>query len=479
MRPRPEKKKSRLLRLAALLPLMACTLVSPGRSAAFEMEMGSVTVADTFTTPVWTVVTFIQPFTSTPVVAALPTDDGGDPATIRIRNVTSTGFEIVQVEPNANDGPHFAMTTAYVAVETGSHVLPDGNRLIVLEHTTTSFANRLIGTTWDTVPFPDFFVGTPALLAAIQTTANESQTPPGTSSVPFMDVGLRNVSTTSFRVTLERAESTAGTVTVPERIGIIAVENAVNLSFTDALGSTVQLQSLRTGNNIRGWDNGCYTNNYGAPFAATPLAVASLNTRGGNNGGWVRRCSQGAAALGLTTDEDIDNDAERSHQPERAGIIAASVAFHVDFDVSLLVSKLYNLLADPFNGVVNPKSIPNADIQYTIGVVNQGAGSPDADTLVITDDVGPDIRLCVSILCQAGGPVVFDDSSSPLPPGVTLGPVAYSNDGGTSYTYSPIPDADGFDNAVDAVQITMSGTMSGVAPAGAPSFELRMVARVN
>ena len=80
---------------------------------------------------------------------------------------------------------------------------------------------------------------------------------------------------------------------------------------------------------------------------------------------------------------------------------------------------------------------------------------------------------------RAGGPVIFDDSGSPVPSGLSLGTVEYSNNGGSTYTYVPIPDADGFDDAVDAIRITMSGTMAALDPAGAPSFELRLTARVN
>ena len=75
------------------------------------MEMNSVTVDDTLTVAAWTSVTFLQPFDSPPLVFALPTNDGSDPATLRIRNVTATGFEIVQTEPSGNDGPHAAMTS--------------------------------------------------------------------------------------------------------------------------------------------------------------------------------------------------------------------------------------------------------------------------------------------------------------------------------------------------------------------------------
>ena len=367
--------------------LAGCAWLCAGQVSAFEMEMGSVTVQDTFTTPAWTSVTFQQPFAARPVVVALPTTDGGDPATVRIRNVTSTGFEVLQVEPNANDGPHVAMPTAYLAVETGNHLLPGGERVIALERSTTSFANRFISTTWDTVAFPSTFIGTPAIVAQIQTMANESQSPPGNSSVPFMDVGIQNVNSGSMQVTLERAESIAGAVNVSERIGIVAIQSATNFTFTDALSNSVQLQSLLTPANIRGYSDGCFANSYSSPFASTPLAVASTNTRSGNNGGWVRRCSTSGTALGLTVDEDIDNDSERNHTGESAGIIAASRAFHANFDVDLLVSKNVSTQADPFNGGTNPKAIPNADVEYRIGVTNRGSASPDIDTVTITDDI--------------------------------------------------------------------------------------------
>ena len=201
--------------------------------------------------------------------------------------------------------------------------------------------------------------------------------------------------------------------------------------------------------------------------------------RDGGDGGWVRRCSESSSSLGLTFDEDIDNDAERGHTTEAAGIIAASTAFHANFDVDLLVSKNMSTQSDPLNGSSNPKAIPGADVEYTIGVENYGSTSPDLDTLIITDDVPGDMRLCVTAACLAGGPVIFDDSGSPVAPGVSLGAIEYSDDGGASFVYTPVPDPDGFDDAVDAVRITMNGTMASFDTAGAPSFELRLAARVD
>ncbi|MGI9270378.1 MAG: hypothetical protein ACR2QT_01285 [Woeseiaceae bacterium] len=458
---------------------LTATLFIGGRAAAFEMEMGAVTVQDTFTVPAWTNVTFIQAFDSVPLVFALPTTDGGDPATLRIRNVSTTGFEIAQVEPSANDGPHVAMPTAYLAIEPGDHRLPDGTHIAAFEHSTTSFVNRFISNTWDVVGYPSAFGASPAVLASIQTMANESGTPPGTSSVPFMDVAIQNVSTSTMQVSLERAESVAGVVAFSERIGLLVVDNLANVSFVDSLGVAAQLQSLATPVNIQGYSNGCYSNSYAAAFSATPLAVASATSRQGNNGGWLRRCSQSNSALGLTVDEDIDNDSERSHISESAGIVATSVAFHANFDVELTVAKNVVSISDPINGTTEQRSIPEATMGYTISVENRGSISPDPGTVVVSEDVPTDLSLCVSATCQAGGPVVLDTSASPVPPGISLGSVEYSNNGGLSYVYVPIPDATGFDDAVDAIRITLAGTLASIDPAGAPSFELRLAARVD
>jgi len=463
-------------RLQWLWPLLACTLA--GHARAFEMEMSTVTVDDTFAVPSWTTVTFLQPFAITPLVFVLPTTDGSDPATLRIRNVTTSGFQVVQTEPPANDGPHVAMPTAYLAIEPGDHVLPDGSRVLAFDHLTTSFANRLLSTSWDSLVFPTPFSSAPAMLGSIQTTNNESGSPPRASSVPFMETGLRNITPGAFQVTLERAESTAGSVTSPERIAILAIDNLANASFVDGFGTAVELQSLATASNIQGFSNGCYTNSYVNSFGTTPVAVASMNSRNGNNGGWLRRCSQSASSIGLTVDEDIDNDSERNHTSESAGVIAASTAFHVRFDVVLSVDKSVTTLSDPVNLGTDPKAVPDAVVRYTISVANNGSLSPDGDSVEITDGIPDNLALCITAACLAGGPVILDTSGSPVAPGVTIGSIEY-DDGSGTFSYPGSPDSDGFDPAIDAIRITLGGTLASVTTSGPPSFQLLFAARVE
>ena len=118
-------------------------------------------------------------------------------------------------------------------------MLPNGTRMVVLDHSTTSVVRRFGGSTWDTPGFGATFNAIPAVVTQIQTMENEEQAPPSTSSVPFLEVAVRNVGTSQLQVSLEMAETTNGSVTSSERIGLIAVESGNNFTFVDAIGNTM------------------------------------------------------------------------------------------------------------------------------------------------------------------------------------------------------------------------------------------------
>ena len=100
-------------------------------SGNWGMETAKVTLPSTSTTPEFTSVTFRQSYVRKPVVFVLPNKSGSNPAAVRIRNVTKTGFQVVQVEPAPENGTHSSMTIHYLAVEPGSHTLPNGAQLVV------------------------------------------------------------------------------------------------------------------------------------------------------------------------------------------------------------------------------------------------------------------------------------------------------------------------------------------------------------
>jgi len=146
--------------------------------------------------------------------------------------------------------------------------------------------------------------------------------------------------------------------------------------------------------------------------------------------------------------------------------------------VDLAVDKAVTTLSDPVNLGTGPKAIPEAVVRYTISVANNGSLSPDDDSVEITDDIPDNLALCISAACLAGGPVILDTSGSPVPPGVTIGSIEY-DDGSGTFSYPGSPDSDGFDPAIDAIRITLSGTLASIATGGAPSFQLQFAARID
>ncbi|NOY69782.1 MAG: hypothetical protein GXP53_09910 [Deltaproteobacteria bacterium] len=320
---------------SCFLSLFFCLLAlvsRPGTAIAGNFEVGSVALNNTLSTPSFTTVTFTNTYATTPVVFAMATSDGSQPCSIRIKNVTTTGCDMCQVEPDNQDGGHVAMTVHYLAIETGTTILPNGDSIYVTTHDTqTVQCATNVGCTagWDTVAFPG--VGsTPAVITQIQTMVNETGTPPSTTSTPWLTVAASNVTTSSVDVALERAEVATGVVSSNETIGIAVMEGGLSGTFTDGSGTTVTYESIVATSAIQGWANGCFDVSFTNTYTTTPLVMASMNSRNGNNGGWLRRCDLTTSYVGLTVDEDQYYDSDRSHILEDAGVLV----FSLNFDAS-------------------------------------------------------------------------------------------------------------------------------------------------
>ncbi len=145
------------------------------------------------------------------------------------------------------------------------------------------------------------------------------------------------------------------------------------------------------------------------------------------------------------------------------------------------------VLSDPLNNTTNPKSIPGAMQVYTLRITNQGAGSVDSNTVAIVDAVPANTALFVQDLGAAGsGPVAFTNGTptSALTyafAGLGNGgdDLEFSDNGGTSWTYTPVANASGCDPAVTHIRVRPKGTMAGASGAGNPFFEVRFSVRVN
>jgi uncharacterized repeat protein (TIGR01451 family) len=179
-------------------------------------------------------------------------------------------------------------------------------------------------------------------------------------------------------------------------------------------------------------------------------------------GGWTIRVTANEGVEGTVTDLGVGNFTVVFPQP------------------TVTMVKTSAVLSDPFNNATNPKRIPNAVVRYDISLTNSGPGTVDAGTLVITDPVPANSSMYVAT--TSGDPVVFINGVGSAASGLTYAyatHVTYSSTGAAGpWTYTPLPDVNGFDPAVRAVRVAPAGTMN-AAGAGNPTFTVQFRVRIN
>ncbi|MEB8434206.1 hypothetical protein OO007_18360 [Cocleimonas sp. KMM 6892] len=164
---------------------------------------------------------------------------------------------------------------------------------------------------------------------------------------------------------------------------------------------------------------------------------------------------------------------------------AANCAVLSDPSISLRKSAL--TISDPINGTSNPKTIPGALKQYAIEATNAGIGVADLNSIVVTDAIPANTALYVDDISGVStGPIRFVDGSPPS--GLSYNyaglssasdNLSFSNNGGSNYTYTPTPDADGVDANVTHIRVSTTGQFLGTTVAGDPSFQLLFRVRVE
>jgi hypothetical protein len=145
---------------------------------------------------------------------------------------------------------------------------------------------------------------------------------------------------------------------------------------------------------------------------------------------------------------------------------------------SLAVLKSVQTYSDPVNLTTNPKAIPGALMTYNIAVLNSGAGAVDSGTTVITDPIPANTALFVGdINGTNSGPVLFTQGTTSSGLSYTFAALSDSGDdvdfyNGTTWTYVPVPGADGCDPLVTNLRIHPKGTFVGAAAPPNPGFSL-------
>jgi len=292
--------------MLALVTLFAplILLLSTTTGSAQQFESGVIN-----TNHVWTLVTFEEAFASVPVVIAGPVEyNGWNPATARVRNITTTSFEIRVDEWDYLDGPHTTENISYFAIETGVHSIGG------LTWEVGRVAN--VGHGFRTVNLAGSFAAAPVLVTQIESTNNILN---GTDPTGLTN-RLRNISSASFQVRI--LDEQAATVNPSgESVGYIAVSEGEG--YLD--GQPVLV--ARTGNVVTGTVDPANSNKVAAFNVVLPQSynapaiLAAMQTSDSHDPAALRFDNLQASSFDLFLEEEKSADTEVEHTTEDVGLI--------------------------------------------------------------------------------------------------------------------------------------------------------------
>lgn len=315
---------------------------------AFHMESGTVTIPASGGASAPPTFLFQDTFDVTPLLFVMTTDTEGDPAYVRVVNVTISNFTLALVEaPDdavANTPGTAAMNVDYFAIEPGVHFMPDGDRIAAGTVTTSRIqhGNNVGGSeSFEEDVSLLFGSGTvPAVLSEIQTINSEPGMQTGTQSAPWLTPQIRDVQSGSADFALQRSEvddpidsppDDDSDDVVAETIAFAVMDDFASGTFSDNASNTITYESRVSPDNITGWGTcPAASVNFVTVNDANIKVIASKNRADGGDGGWLRRCGLTNNSTAFVIDEDRDNDSERSHTTENAGVFAFSGSFHAE-----------------------------------------------------------------------------------------------------------------------------------------------------
>jgi len=150
------------------------------------------------------------------------------------------------------------------------------------------------------------------------------------------------------------------------------------------------------------------------------------------------------------------------------------------FKPSLTVTKTSAPYSDPLNNTTNPKTIPGGVTQYTITATSPSAYTVTSNSVVLTDSTPANMELVVANIGGTGsGPVAFTAGSTGLvytftSLASTTDNIDFSNNNGTSWTYTPVANANGTDPNVTTIRLRPQGAM-----AASSTFSFRVRYRIE
>lgn len=298
---------------------------------------------------------------SNPVVIAKPlTIAGGDPSVVRIKSVVGTSFKLQIQEYEYRDVIHTTETIPYMVVESGSHTLSGGTKLVAdTVDTNSNYVNGNCGTpqTGHTdVSFVSSFPSTPVVLSSVMTKTDSTA----------VNSRTWNIDANGFDLAMQEEENLGNHGT--ETVGYIAVEPGQVADTTNQFW----LEAGTQGN----VDEATDTINFSTSFNSSPTFVAAIQSMNDGDTAALRLNSQGPSSAKLHVQEEKSCDNEVDHGNETVGYIAMEGVAQA-FNIALVVENeptglLQDVDSDVAMGISFYRFDPNRNDIYTGDTIDGG-----------------------------------------------------------------------------------------------------------
>ncbi|QBQ54429.1 fibronectin type III domain-containing protein [Nitrosococcus wardiae] len=248
----------------------------------------------------WVRVNFKESFIDPVVIAPSMSYSGGDPSIVRIRNITSDGFDIRVQEWDYRDGWHTQEKIHFIAMEKGHYILPDGTKIeagSTWTNTTSSF---------DTVNFQQPFNVSPVVLTSV-TSDNE---PDGVTA------RKKDISKEMFKLLLQEQEANSDGHAY-ESVDYIAAEPSVGMA------GAIPFEIGRTEDNM---DHKFRLVSFLNSYANNPIAILDLQTSDGMDTASLRWDNLTSNSVTVKVDEEQSMGDETYHTSEVVGYIIFGLA---------------------------------------------------------------------------------------------------------------------------------------------------------
>jgi Ca2+-binding RTX toxin-like protein len=231
-------------------------------------------------------------------LAWVATENGADPVTVRLSQVSGDALTMHLQEPNHLDGTHFPETVNWMVVEAGTWRLGDGT----LIEAGTLATDKLSPQGFEQVTFEGAFDARPVVLSQVQT-ANGGD---------FVVTRQTGADADGFRVTMQEEEALNGGRHRVETLGWVAVEAGAGSAdgFDWVAG--------RAG----GVDDGRSVLDLSAELPGGAHAIAALSSFAGSDTAWARGDGGTGGRINLSVEEERSLDAETGHVDETVDYFA-------------------------------------------------------------------------------------------------------------------------------------------------------------